>query len=41
MTAMPDGSGYWFTANDGGLFNYGMAPYGSMAAGPAGQSWSP
>ena len=24
---MPDGSGYWFTATDGGLFNYGKAPF--------------
>ena len=23
MAAMPDGGGYWFTAADGGLFNYG------------------
>ena len=30
MAAMPDGGGYWFTAADGGLFNYGSAPfYGS------------
>ena len=30
MAAMPDGGGYWFSAVDGGLFNYGTAPfYGS------------
>jgi len=30
MAAMPDGGGYWFSAADGGLFNYGDAPfYGS------------
>ena len=30
MAAMPDASGYWFSADDGGLFNYGGAPfYGS------------
>ena len=27
MAAMPDGGGYWFTAADGGLFNYGTAPF--------------
>ena len=27
MAAMPDGGGYWFTAADGGLFNYGNAPF--------------
>ena len=38
MTAMPDGSGYWFTAADGGLFNYGDAPfYGSSAGQGLGQ----
>ena len=38
MTAMPDGSGYWFTAADGGLFNYGDAPfYGSGAGTGLGQ----
>jgi len=32
MAAMPDGGGYWFTAADGGLFNFGDAPfYGSGA----------
>jgi len=33
MAAMPDGSGYWFTATDGGLFNYGDAPFYGAAAG--------
>ena len=27
MAAMPDGGGYWFSAADGGLFNYGDAPF--------------
>ena len=33
MAAMPDGGGYWFTAADGGLFNYGTAPFYGSAAG--------
>jgi len=33
MAAMPDGGGYWFTAADGGLFNYGDAPFYGAAAG--------
>ena len=33
MAAMPDGAGYWFTAADGGLFNYGSAPFFGAAAG--------
>ena len=33
MTAMPDGGGYWFTAADGGLFNYGDAPFYGSGAG--------
>ena len=32
MAAMPDGAGYWFTAADGGLFNYGTAPFQGAAA---------
>ena len=35
MAAMPDGDGYWFTAADGGLFNYGDAPFYGSAAGTA------
>ena len=31
--AMPDGGGYWFTAADGGLFNYGTAPFQGSSAG--------
>ena len=27
MAAMPDGGGYWFSAADGGVFNYGTAPF--------------
>ena len=34
MAAMPDGSGYWFSVADGGLFNY--APLRSTAAGGTG-----
>jgi hypothetical protein len=35
---MPDGGGYWFSAADGGLFNYGSAPfYGSGAGQDIGQ----
>ena len=30
---MPDGGGYWFTAADGGLFNYGSAPFYGSGAG--------
>ena len=33
MAAMPDGSGYWFSAADGGLFNYGSAPFYGSAVG--------
>jgi hypothetical protein len=33
MAAMPDGGGYWFTAADGGLFNYGTAPFEGSSAG--------
>ena len=38
MAVMPDGGGYWFSAADGGLFNYGTAPfYGSGVAFGFGQ----
>jgi hypothetical protein len=30
---MPDGGGYWFSAADGGLFNYGDAPFLGSAVG--------
>ena len=31
MAVTPDGGGYWLVATDGGVFNYGDAPfYGSM-----------
>jgi hypothetical protein len=31
MAATPDGNGYWEVAKDGGIFNFGDAPYyGSM-----------
>ena len=33
MAAMPDGGGYWFTAADGGLFNFGSAPFLGSSAG--------
>ena len=33
MAGMPDGGGYWFTAADGGLFNYGNAPFDGSGAG--------
>jgi hypothetical protein len=33
---MPTGNGYWFTAADGGLFNYGDAPYQGAATGQIG-----
>jgi hypothetical protein len=33
MAAMPTGNGYWFTAADGGLFNYGDAPFLGSGAG--------
>ena len=33
MAGMPDGGGYWFTAADGGLFNYGSAPFDGSGAG--------
>jgi hypothetical protein len=32
MTAMPDGSGYRFVASDGGIFDFGKAPYEGSAA---------
>jgi hypothetical protein len=28
MAATPDGGGYWLTATDGGIFNYGNAVFG-------------
>jgi hypothetical protein len=34
MTATPDGTGYWFVASDGGVFNYGTAGFfGSLGKG--------
>ena len=33
MAATPDGSGYWFSAGDGGLFDYGSAPFYGSAIG--------
>jgi hypothetical protein len=34
MAAMPDGSGYWFSAADGGLFSYDAPFYGSGTNDP-------
>ena len=33
MTPTPDGSGYWFTASDGGVFNYGSAGFEGSLGG--------
>ena len=33
MAATPDGGGYWLVAADGGVFNYGDAPYDGSAGG--------
>ncbi len=33
MAAMPDGSGYWFSGVDGGLFNFGTAPFDESGVG--------
>jgi hypothetical protein len=33
MASTPDGAGYWLVATDGGIFNYGDAPfYGSTGS---------
>jgi hypothetical protein len=32
MTAMPRGNGYRFVASDGGIFDFGSAPYEGSAA---------
>jgi hypothetical protein len=35
IAATPDGGGYWLTASDGGIFNYGDAGFfGSMGGQP-------
>jgi hypothetical protein len=35
IAATPDGGGYWLTASDGGIFNYGDAGFfGSMGGRP-------
>jgi hypothetical protein len=35
MSATPDGGGYWMTAADGGVFNFGNARfYGSAGGSP-------
>ena len=35
MAATPDGQGYWLVAADGGVFNFGDAPFaGSMGGRP-------
>ena len=35
MAATPDGKGYWLAASDGGIFNYGDAPFeGSHGGSP-------
>lgn len=35
IAARPDGSGYWLTATDGGIFAFGTAPFlGSMGGSP-------
>jgi hypothetical protein len=33
MTAVPNGSGYWFTASDGGVFSYGSAGFAGSLGG--------
>ncbi|HEY5383897.1 MAG TPA: hypothetical protein VIJ56_01580, partial [Acidimicrobiales bacterium] len=33
ITATPDGKGYWLTAADGGIFNYGDAQFLGSAGG--------
>ena len=33
MAATPDGSGYWFVASDGGVFNYGYAAFAGSLGG--------
>ncbi len=33
MTPTPDGRGYWFTASDGGVFNYGSAGFDGSLGG--------
>jgi hypothetical protein len=33
ITATPDGKGYWLTAADGGIFNYGDALFLGSAGG--------
>jgi hypothetical protein len=33
MAAMSTGGGYWFSAADGGLFNYGDAPFDGSGVG--------
>jgi hypothetical protein len=33
MVAAPDGSGYWFVASDGGVFNYGSAGFDGSLGG--------
>ena len=35
LAARPDGSGYWLTAADGGIFNYGSASFLGSLAGSA------
>ncbi len=33
MAATPDGGGYWLTASDGGVFNFGDAPFDGSTGG--------
>src|SRR4051812_23593854 len=38
MASLPDGSGYWLVAADGGIFTFGNAPFlGSMGGVPLNQ----
>jgi len=33
MAVTPSGHGYWFVASDGGVFNYGSAPFDGSLGG--------
>ena len=33
MASSPSGKGYWLVASDGGVFNYGDAPFAGSAGG--------
>jgi hypothetical protein len=34
MAARPQGDGYWLVAGDGGVFNFGNAPFRGSGVGP-------